>query len=186
MMTTKSLYAVLYTALVLGANPLSAASAPSDWVNFEAHDVPKPIVEAVFESSEGVPAALSEHIATTDGSNKILVVNFWATWCAPCLAEMPSLDRLQDAFAREELEVVTIAAGRNDLAAMERFFDKAEIKNLPLYKDPKMAFAASYGVRGLPVTLILNAKTQEIARLQGDAEWDSPDAIAYFKALMER
>ena len=94
---------------------------------------------------------------------------------------MPALDRLQAAMP--EIAVVPLATGRNDPAAIERFFSDAAIANLENLRDPKMELARAVGVVGLPVTLILNPEGQEVARLIGDAEWDTPEALAVFKAL---
>ena len=111
------------------------------------------------------------------------MLNFWATWCAPCRHEMPSLDRLQ--VALPGIVVVPLAAGRNAPDQITKFFAEAEIKNLTVLRDPKMALARPLGVVGLPMTLIINPEGQEVARLIGDAEWDSPNAIAVMTALSQ-
>jgi thiol-disulfide isomerase/thioredoxin len=113
---------------------------------------------------------------------KWLVLNFWATWCAPCRREMPSLDRLQEAMP--VLTVLPVATGRNDPEAIARFYTEAAITTLPTLRDPKSALARQMGVLGLPVTLIVNPEGQEVARLIGDAEWDSDSAKAVLGALV--
>ncbi|NBD30636.1 MAG: redoxin domain-containing protein [Alphaproteobacteria bacterium] len=116
---------------------------------------------------------------------KYALVNFWATWCAPCRKEMPQLAELQTEFGGEAFEVVTIATGRNPRPAMEAFFDEIGVDNLPLHADSSSALARDMGVLGLPVTLILDPSGQEIARLQGDADWASPEAKAIIAALID-
>lgn len=116
---------------------------------------------------------------------KYALVNFWATWCAPCRKEMPQLAELQAEFGGEDFEVVTIATGRNPRPAMEAFFEEIGVNNLPMHTDASSALARDMGVLGLPVTLILDPSGQEIARLQGDADWASPEAKAIIAALID-
>ncbi len=113
-----------------------------------------------------------------------VVLNFWATWCAPCRAEMPHLAEIQDEFGGEGLQVVTVATGTNQRVAMQRFFDEIGVDNLPLHTDANSALARDMGVVGLPVTLILNPEGFEIARLIGDADWASDEAKAILAALV--
>ena len=95
---------------------------------------------------------------------------------------MPSLDRLQ--VALPEIAVVPVATGRNSVTGIEKFFEEAAIKTLPILRDPKSELARGMGVMGLPVTVILNPQGQEVARLIGDAEWDSAHAQTVLAAMM--
>jgi len=137
---------------------------------------PVAVPEAVLLDAED-----GEH-ALADYKGKWVVLNFWATWCAPCRREMPSLERLQAAMP--ELAVVPVATGRNAVEGIRRFFEEAGVKTLPILRDPQSQLAHSMGVMGLPVTAILNPEGQEVARLIGDAEWDSDSAKAVLGALM--
>lgn len=136
--------------------------------------------DVVFKSGEG------EDMTFADYRGKITLVNFWATWCAPCRVEMPHLSELQAALGGEEFEVVTIATGRNPRPAMEQFFREIEVDNLPLHTDANSTLARDMGVLGLPVTLILDRDGNEIARLMGDADWASDSAKAIIAALIDR
>lgn len=143
------------------------------------HPEPKPAGSAPFITAEGGEARLSDH------AGRYVLVNFWATWCAPCRKEMPSLSRLQAEMGGENFEVLTIASGKNMPAKMVKFFEEVEVDNLPLARDPKSALAREMGVLGLPVTVLLDPQGREIARMTGDAEWDSASAKAIIKALVE-
>ena len=175
----RKLLGVLYTALLLGANPVAAdvaALRDGDMKKLALHEVPVDLPEVVL-----LDATDGEH-ALADYKGKWVVLNFWATWCAPCRREMPSLGRLQTALP--EIAVVPVATGRNAVEGIQRFFDEAKVTNLPILRDPTSDLAHGMGIMGLPVTVILNPDGQEVARLIGDAEWDSPSAIAVLKALV--
>ena len=106
---------------------------------------------------------------------KVLVVNFWATWCAPCREEMPSLQRLAESFSAKPFSVITIASGRQSKKMIAEFFLDQGISSLPKYRDPKGKLAASFGVYGLPTTIIINQHYEEIGRLVGSTNWNSDE-----------
>ncbi len=176
---------VLYTALVLGANPASADVAAAEALREGTmkkliFSEAQPVSEEAFTDPEGGSFQLS------DFTGKYVLVNFWATWCAPCRKEMPMLSELQTEYGGEDFEVVTIATGRNELAGIRRFFDEVGVDNLPLFLDPRSGLARDMGILGLPITLILDPEGNEIARMRGDAEWNSPSAKAVIEALLEK
>ncbi|WP_242678860.1 TlpA family protein disulfide reductase [Rhodobacter calidifons] len=177
--SVRKLLVVLYTAFLIGANPgLSdvAALRDGDMKKLMLHEAPVPVPEAVLLDAEDAAHSLADY------RGKWVVLNFWATWCAPCRQEMPSLDRLQAAMP--EIAVVPVATGRNAVEGIRRFFEQAEVKGLPILRDPKSDLARAMHVMGLPVTVILNPEGQEVGRLIGDAEWDSDSARAIMAALV--
>lgn len=175
----RKLLAVLYTALALGANPVAAdvaALRDGDMKKLALHAEPVAVPEAMLLDAEDGEHSLAEY------QGKWVVLNFWATWCAPCRREMPSLDALQ--VAMPEISVVPVATGRNALPGIRRFFEEAGVKTLPILRDPQSDLAHAMGIMGLPVTVILNPEGQEVARLIGDADWNSESAKAVLGALM--
>jgi len=175
-MLRKIVLAVLYTALACGANAGALDGLLNgDMKKLAVLETPVTTPEAELLDASDAPHAMTEY------KGKWVVMNFWATWCAPCRKEMPSLDRLQAAMP--DIAVVPVATGRNDVAQIAKFYTQAEVANLPVLRDPKSGLAHAMGVMGLPVTILLNPEGEEVARLIGDAEWDSPDAIAVLQAL---
>ncbi|WP_456388751.1 TlpA disulfide reductase family protein [Profundibacter sp.] len=175
---------VLYAALAVGANSASADTASLEALReglmkkLMFHSEAKPVSDKVFTDPDG-----GEH-RLADYKGKYVLVNFWATWCAPCRKEMPSLDNLQETLGGERFEVVTVATGRNTLPGIAKFFAKADVTHLPILLDPKQALARDMGVLGLPITVLLDPEGNEIARLSGDAQWDSDSAVAIISALI--
>ncbi|MEO0370159.1 MAG: TlpA disulfide reductase family protein [Pseudomonadota bacterium] len=175
---------VLYTALVFGANPgladVQAAEAlrDGDMKKLVFHEAPKDVTRTAFETIDGNEGTLADY------EGKVVVLNFWATWCAPCRHEMPMLSELQSELGGDNFEVVTIATGRNPPQAMKAFFDEIRVENLPLHRDPRSRLAREMGVLGLPVTMVLDQNGQEIARLVGDADWSTPTAQAIMQTLI--
>ena len=175
---------VLYTALALGANAgfadidTAKSLRNGDMKKLVFHATPKEVTEIPFETSDGGTETLADY------KGKIVVLNFWATWCAPCRKEMPMLSDLQAQLGSDEFEVITIATGRNPPQAMKAFFDEIGVDNLPLHRDPRSAMAREMGVLGLPITMILDRDGTELARLVGDARWNSDSAVAILKTLI--
>lgn len=175
--------AVLYTAFILGANIGGANPAWADVSALLVGDMAKMVMaEAPADLPDvGLVDMADAPHSLAEVKGKWAVVNFWATWCAPCREEMPSLERLHAAMP--EIAVVLVATGRNDPAAITRLFDEVGV-SLATWRDPKSELAHGLGIMGLPVTLILNPEGQEVGRLIGGADWGGADAQALLKALM--
>ena len=136
---------VLYMALAVGANAAAAQTADiadlrdGDMKKLVVHSEAKPVPAEAFKSEDGGELTLADY------EGKITLVNFWATWCAPCRHEMPMLSDLQAQLGGDDFEVVTIATGRNDAAGMERFLTEIGAEALPRHKDPRQALARDMG-----------------------------------------
>ena len=176
--------AVLYTAFLAFANAAAAdiaaleALREGDMRKLVIHAEPRAAPDAAFSDLDGGTHRLADY------RGKWVLLNFWATWCAPCRKEMPMLANLQRDLGGESFAVVTIATGRNPPQAITRFFDEIGQTALPRYIDPEHALARPMGVMGLPVTVILDPEGREVARMMGDATWDGASARAILAALM--
>ncbi|MBK1657960.1 TlpA family protein disulfide reductase [Paracraurococcus ruber] len=139
---------------------------------------PKPLPDLTFTDAEGKahrPADFPGHG---------LVINLWATWCAPCVAEMPALDRAQAALAADRITVLALSSDRGGRAAVEPFYRDKRIARLGLWLDPRGAAGRALGVRGLPTTVIVDREGRERARLEGEAAWDTPEMLAAVRRLV--
>lgn len=188
-MTRALRVAVLYVALALGANPVLGETPDRDTLlELRQGDMRK---LKILKEPQKLPTVLLQDMQggeheMVELQGKYVLLNFWATWCAPCRKEMPALDALQKDLSGNDFEVVLVAVGRNPTPAIKKFFTKAKIENLQTWRDPTQQLAGLMGVFGLPVTVLLNPDGLEIARMQGDADWHSPDAVEFLKRVLDR
>ncbi len=131
--------------------------------NIIEHDQPKNYKEIIFEDFEGNTINLKEY------KSKIYILNFWATWCAPCKKEMPSLDKLHK---NDNIEVFAINVEEKNKNKTKKFFKDLDIKNLSIYFDPELELTKSLSLRGLPTTIILNQDKKEVARIIGEVDFN--------------
>ncbi|WP_417240187.1 TlpA disulfide reductase family protein [Celeribacter halophilus] len=186
-MLKKLIAAILYTALSLGAIPAAAldiegaeALREGSMMKLGFHSAPKEVSALSFTDIDGNEETLADY------QGQFVLLNFWATWCAPCRKEMPALNALSGAFGDQGLTVLPVATGHNPLPAIKSFFEKAEVEHLPLRLDSKGAMARDMGVLGLPVSILISPEGKEIARMTGDAEWFSPSAQAIITHILEK
>jgi thiol-disulfide isomerase/thioredoxin len=177
--------AILYTVLALGVNTSAmaddlAALREGDMKKLVLHETP---INASMQDWQLADGAGTGNLG--DYAGQYVLLNFWATWCAPCRAEMPTLSALQSEFGGAQFQVVTLATGRNTPAGIVKFFDQSGIANLPRHQDPKQSIAREMAVLGLPITVIIDPDGFEIARLRGDADWHSDSARAIIAALLQ-
>jgi thiol-disulfide isomerase/thioredoxin len=183
------LIACLYAAALLGATPALALS-PEGRAAVEAarvgemerlvvHAEPKARLETPFVDGEG------REVRVADWEGKVVLLNFWATWCPPCLKEMPSLDRLAAQRSSDDFAVLAVSTDRGDAGKPLRWFAENGIEALTMHHDPRTALAREAGILGQPTTIILDRSGREIARYQGEAEWDSPEAWAAIQAVID-
>ena len=140
-------------------------------VNLTLLDSPVPAPQEAFQDLTGGRKRMA------DFAGQVVLLNFWATWCPPCVREMPSLDRLQAKLGEDGLAIVAVSIDRA-VGVIEPFAAKLDLKNLALYWDSKSTMARAFGVTGLPITFIIDPQGRIVGALQGAAEWDSPGALA--------
>jgi thiol-disulfide isomerase/thioredoxin len=138
--------------------------------------VPAPAIS--FVAADG-----SEH-HLADFVGRGMVVNLWATWCAPCVAEMPSLAALSKTLAPNDIAVLPLSSDRGGASVVEAFYKQHDITGLPVLLDPKGAAARAWRARGIPTSLVIDRQGRERARLEGSADWSTPAAAALVRKLI--
>lgn len=160
-------------ASVAGCKPASASLA-----NIEPAASPETLPDLVFERADGSTLKLS------DLAGRGVVLNFWATWCAPCVREMPELNALKKDMAASGIEVIAASMDLSGHKVIGGFLKKIDAGDLEPLWDPKGQGGRSVGVRGLPTTLIIDAKGREVARILGMHHYDTPETRAYLKSCI--
>ena len=140
--------------------------------NFIPLDKPLPAPSTPVVSKDEGPITLDRF------QGKFIVLNFWATWCGPCIRELPSLHRLNAQFAGDDFAVVLISQDRGGFKQTDRFLKKLKIDIPDAFIDEKLKFSRAIAVRSLPTTILLGPDGNEVGRLVGSAEWDEPEAVA--------
>ena len=115
---------------------------------------------------------------------KARLINFWATWCAPCVKEMPSLDRLQAAMGKDKFVVLPISLDGPSKPKVAPFYKRQELTNLGIYYDKGKKAMSVLGVSVLPTSILVDPAGRELGRIEGDADWDKPEGIALMKAAI--
>jgi thiol-disulfide isomerase/thioredoxin len=117
-----------------------------------------------------------------DFKGKLLILNFWATWCLPCKVEMPSLDDLQSNSSFSNLKIFPINIGKEDISKSESFFKELNIRNLDIYIDAPITLAKKFSLRGVPTSIIFNKQGKEFARIIGSIDFNDEEFIDWLKA----
>lgn len=140
-------------------------------------DGPKPLPAFSLTDPEGVRREMPFF------AGKGVVLNLWATWCPPCVEEMPALDRLAGLLAADDILVIPASSDRNGRAMVEPFYARTGVRNLGIWLDPNSAATRALGARGLPTTVLIDRLGRERARLEGGAAWDGPALLAEVRRL---
>ena len=123
----------------------------------------------------------NEIIKFSDYRGKLVILNFWATWCAPCSEEMPHLDTLQSTSKLENLKIFPINVGKEKIEKAEKFFFKLKIKNLDIYFDDTVRLANLFSLRGIPTSVIINKNGEEFARIMGVIDFTDKKFIDWLR-----
>lgn len=138
----------------------------------------KPAPEVLVNSMHGSPLKLSEL------KGKVVMLNFWATWCPPCREEIPSMVKLNSAMAGKPFQMVAVSIDEGGKPAIESFFQTSGLV-LPAYTDPDNRAAKTYGITGVPETFIIDKKGIIVKKVIGPLAWDDPGVIAFLEDLMK-
>lgn len=147
---------------------------------FLVHKEAKPLPDFTFEDRFGETKRLA------DFKGKLVLLNLWATWCAPCREEMPSLNNLQKLFQGQDFEVLAISMDRQGINKPKTFFEEHKLNELGLYIEPTAKLMFKLKALGLPATLLIDEQGREIGRLPGPAQWDSDQAINLIRGFMKK
>ena len=126
--------------------------------------------------------AKKKQLNLDDFRGNLILLNFWATWCAPCKEEMPSLDILQTKKELDNLIIFPINVGQDKVEKAENFFQNLEIKNLDLYFDKSMTMAKNFALRGIPTSILLNKDGEEFARIIGSINFNDKNFIEWLSS----
>ena len=146
--------------------------------DFELSKEKKNISNLVFNNYK------EEKVSFSEFKGKVLLVNFWATWCAPCIKEMPSLDRLKYKVG-DNFDVIAISVDRDGINKVKDFFDNNNIKNLEKFFDIKNSLAKEMNLFGVPTSFFIDKNGNIIGNYQGDMEWDNETVVKFVNFLIK-
>ncbi|MGH8620555.1 MAG: TlpA disulfide reductase family protein [Burkholderiales bacterium] len=155
--------------LATGERAASQDAGPRTGVGWAS--APQAVQDIRFQDADGKPYTLS------DFRGKVVLLNVWATWCAPCRKEMPALDRLQQKLGGADFQVVALSLDIGGAAVVRRFYDEIGIRTLAVFVDSSMEATGKLRTVGIPTTLLIDREGRERWRKTGPAEWDSPEII---------
>ena len=141
---------------------------------------PRPLPALAFTDGDGRP------LTAAAWHGRVVLLNLWATWCVPCVEEMPALDRLQARLGGPDFEVVALALDRQGIAVVKPFVERLKLARLALYLDPTGAMTRALGARGLPTSLLIDRKGSELGRVEGAADWDGAALERVLRAAIAR
>jgi thiol-disulfide isomerase/thioredoxin len=167
-----ALYRYVETAAPVGR------PAGNDGLALALFEPPRPLPEIRFADDKGRSRTIG------DFKGRVVLLNFWATWCVPCRKEMPALDRLAEKIGGKDFVVLPISIDRNGAAAVKPFYKQLGLERLGIYLDPQGLAAAALKLPGVPTTLLIDRNGAEVARKMGEAEWDSAKMIALIRRYL--
>ena len=141
--------------------------------NLAINENPKPISSVIFEDFSG------KEINLTNFTGKLIIVNFWATWCEPCKKEMPSLEKLSQDKKFKNLKIFAVNVEQPNPAKAKKFFENLNIKNLEIYFDKNLNFVKAFKLRGVPTTIILNKKGEDFGRIIGEVDFQDKNFLKW-------
>ena len=165
-----------FTAIFFILNTNNTYSQPNilkTFNNMVIHEKAKDLPNLELINKKG------NRIIFNDFSSKITLLNFWATWCAPCKKELPKLDILDQKISQEHLNIILINIENIKYKKIQNFFDELKVKNLESYFDIKLKLTKELKLRGIPITLIINSQGKETGRIIGDLDFTDPRFVTW-------
>ena len=163
---------------ILNTNSIhSQANINKTFTNIVIHQSPRDLPILEIENIK------SQKIILEKLSSKVTLINFWATWCAPCRKELPLLDKLANSVNSKQLNIVLINLENKKYSDVKSFLDNLGIKNLTTYFDKNLKLTRSLGLRGVPVTLVVNSEKKEVARILGDIDFNNEEFVNWIKSF---
>ena len=169
-------FAAQSSAASTGSAAIGAAEIA---LGFEITAPPRPRGDIAFGDAGGAPLTIA------DKRGKVVLLNLWATWCPPCVREMPSLDHLQARLGGAGFEVVAVSVDRAGAQVVDPFYARMGLEHLAKYFDPTSRISRALGVIGLPTTVLIDRDGNEVGRVAGAADWDSAAALALIRHYMD-
>jgi thiol-disulfide isomerase/thioredoxin len=172
----------LLAAVLIALLPAALGGAGADAVGFDKFiraKEPRPAPDVEFTELGGAPTRLA------DFRGRVVLVNLWATWCGPCVAEMPSLVKLQETIGRRDFVVLALSSDRGGARVVEPFVAEHRLQSLAVHLDPKGNATRTLGARGLPTSILIDRQGREIGRILGAADWSSSEAVALVRSALE-
>lgn len=159
-----------------GEAPAIELDKVADITPFES---PEPVPRQPFTDGAGHPVSLD------DFRGQIVLLNFWATWCMPCVREMPSLDRLQAKLGERGLAVVALSQDQQGAAAVKPFYERLDLSHLGVYLDSRNRVGHAFEVQGLPTTFLIDRQGRAVGKVMGPVEWDSPETLTLIERYLD-
>jgi len=141
--------------------------------NIALNENPRPISSVIFEDF------LGNQINIKNYQGSLVILNFWATWCAPCKEEMPSLDKLYQDNNFKNLKIFPINIEEPNRSKTKKFFNDLNIKKLSIFFDKELSFVKEFKLRGVPTTIIINKNGEEFARVIGSIDFQDKNFLSW-------
>jgi len=172
----KRFLCLVIVSVIVSLTACSKKEAAREQAGPPQENSPAPVV--TVNALNGKPLSLS------DLKGKVVILNFWATWCPPCREEIPSMMKLNSSMAGKPFQMIAVSIDEGGLPAIESFF-KTSGFSLPAYTDPDNRAARIYGITGVPETFIIDKNGILLKKVIGPLGWDSPDILSYLGGLMK-